>query len=209
MGVIRVAFLQLTAGATVEDNLRSGLAACREAREHGADIALLPEVWSHGYELADLEVSGAAERWRESALPEDSDFVGAHRALAAETGLAIALTFIYGYSTFTRAFQDLLARKISADQAVTIAALAALYVGEYLAAAEVVYIMLVGETLEAYAARRFQTDLSKLLSCLPPQAHVERDGREQEIPLEEVQAGERVVVYPGERVPVSIFQPIL
>ncbi len=117
--------------------------------------------------------------------------------------LAIALTFVYGYSTFTRAFQDLLARKISADQAVTIAALAALYVGEYLAAAEVVYIMLVGETLEAYAARRFQTDLSKLLSCLPPQAHVERDGREQEIPLEEVQAGERVVVYPGERVPVD------
>ncbi len=117
--------------------------------------------------------------------------------------LAIALTFIYGYSTFTRAFQDLLARKISADQAVTIAALAALYVGEYLAAAEVVYIMLVGETLEAYAARRFQTDLSQLLSCLPQQAHVERDGREEEIPLDEVEAGERVVVYPGERVPVD------
>ena len=104
MGVIRVAFLQLTAGATVEDNLRSGLAACREAREHGADIALLPEVWSHGYELADPEVSGAAERWRESALPEDSDFVGAHRALAAETGLAIALTFLEAHAEGPRNF---------------------------------------------------------------------------------------------------------
>ena len=117
--------------------------------------------------------------------------------------LAIALTFIYGYSTFTRAFQDVLARKISADQAVTIAALAALYVGEYLAAAEVVYIMLVGETLEAYAARRFQTDLSQLLSCLPQEAHVQRAGGEEEIPLQEVESGERVVVYPGERVPVD------
>ena len=49
MRVIRVALLQLSAGATIGENLRSGLAACREARANGADIALLPEVWSHGY----------------------------------------------------------------------------------------------------------------------------------------------------------------
>ncbi|MCY3777932.1 MAG: hypothetical protein OXH11_18300, partial [Candidatus Aminicenantes bacterium] len=53
--------------------------------------------------------------------------------------LGIVLTFLYGYSTFHRAFQDVVSRRISADQAVTLAALAALYVGEYLAAAEVVY----------------------------------------------------------------------
>ena len=53
MAVIRVAPLQLSAGAAVEENLRSGLAACREARANGADIALLPEVWSHGYALPD------------------------------------------------------------------------------------------------------------------------------------------------------------
>ncbi len=94
MGVVRVAFLQLSVGATVEDNLRSGLDACREAREGGADIALLPEVWSHGYALADTDDSGAVERWRGSALEEDSDFVNAHRELAAESGLAIGLTFL-------------------------------------------------------------------------------------------------------------------
>ena len=53
MAVIRVALLQLSAGAVVEENLRSGLAACREARANGADIALLPEAWSHGYALPD------------------------------------------------------------------------------------------------------------------------------------------------------------
>lgn len=117
--------------------------------------------------------------------------------------LAIALTFIFGYRTFTRAFQDLLARKVSADQAVTLAALAALYVGEYLAAAEVVYIMLVGETLEDYAARKFQTDLNRLLSCLPHEASVLRNGREQKVHLGEIEAGDRVVVYPGQRLPVD------
>ena len=41
MAVIRVALLQLSAGAAVEENLLSGLAACREARANGADIAAL------------------------------------------------------------------------------------------------------------------------------------------------------------------------
>ena len=108
MGVIRVGLLQLTAGATVEDNLRSGLAACREARNHGADIALFPEVWSHGYELADTAESGAVERWRESALSEDSDFVNAHREVATETGLAIGLTFLEAHAEGPRNFITLI-----------------------------------------------------------------------------------------------------
>ena len=117
--------------------------------------------------------------------------------------LAILLTFLFGYRTFSRAFRDLLARRISADQAVAIAALAALYVGEYLAAAEVVYIMLVGETLEAYAARRFQGDLKRLLTCLPETAHVLRDGTEEQVELTEVREDDEVVVYPGQRIPVD------
>ena len=104
MGVVRVAFLQLTVGPTVDDNLRSGIEACREARDHGADIALLPEVWSHGYAFPDADDSSSAERWRESALSEDSDFVGAHRALAAETGLAIGLTFLEAHADAPRNF---------------------------------------------------------------------------------------------------------
>ena len=117
--------------------------------------------------------------------------------------LAILLTFLFGYRTFSRAFRDLLARRVSAEQAVAIAAMAALYVGEYLAAAEVVYIMLVGETLEAYAARRFQGDLNRLLTCLPETAHVLRDGREEQIELTEVREDDEVVVYPGQRIPVD------
>ena len=37
--------------------------------------------------------------------------------------LGLILTFLYGYSTFHRAFQDVISRRISADQAVTLAAL--------------------------------------------------------------------------------------
>ncbi|MCY4478532.1 MAG: hypothetical protein OXB97_01415 [Rhodospirillales bacterium] len=51
MSVIRVALLQLSTSTAIGENFRSGLAACREARAKGADIALLPEIWSHGYAL--------------------------------------------------------------------------------------------------------------------------------------------------------------
>jgi Cu+-exporting ATPase len=117
--------------------------------------------------------------------------------------LAIALTFVFGYRTFLKSFQDAIALRISADQAVTVAALAALYVGQYLAAAEVVYIMLVGETLEEYAARRFHSDIKRLLSCLPHHASVIRDGAEHKVHLEEIRIGETVLVYPGQRIPVD------
>ena len=57
MAAIRVALLQLSAGADIKENLLSGLAACREARANGADIALLPEAWSHGYALPDADIA--------------------------------------------------------------------------------------------------------------------------------------------------------
>ena len=43
----------------------------------------------------------------------------------------------------------------------------------------------------------------RLLSLQPERARVVRDGRETEVPIEEVTAGERVRVRPGERVPVD------
>ena len=46
---IKIALLQLLPGKDLSENLSAGLAACREAKEKGADIALFPEMWSDGY----------------------------------------------------------------------------------------------------------------------------------------------------------------
>ena len=102
MRVIRVALLQLSAGATIGENLRSGLAACREARANGADIALLPEVWSHGYAFPNANDRAAAQAWRQTALSVDSEFVRAYRDVAAEGGLAIGLTFLEAHPSGPR-----------------------------------------------------------------------------------------------------------
>src|SRR5271169_909720 len=67
---------------------------------------------------------------------------------------AIIVTLLAGYKTFYNSISALFEKRISADLALCVAVIAALSVGEYLAAAEAMFIVMVGETLESYAAGR-------------------------------------------------------
>ncbi len=86
---IKIAFLQLLPGKSLEENFESGKSACIEAKSLGADIALFPEMWSDGYALPQNE-----QALRELAIPADGPFVTAFGALAAELHMAIAVTFL-------------------------------------------------------------------------------------------------------------------
>lgn len=117
--------------------------------------------------------------------------------------IALVLTLAAGFPIFHEAVQGLFAKRIVAELAVAIAAIAALGVGENLAAAVVVFIMLVGHTLEDYAAGRARRSIRTLMEGTPPTATVRRDGREQRVPVTEVRVGDTVIVRPGERLPVD------
>src|SRR5712671_4667046 len=103
---------------------------------------------------------------------------------------AIIVTLLAGYKTFHNSISALLERRISADIALCIAVIAALSVGEYLAAAEAMFIVLVGEGLESYAAGRTEAAIMKFVQYLPRLAHVLRGGEEVEVPAESLLAGE-------------------
>lgn len=71
-------------------------------------------------------------------------------------------------------------------------------------AAIVVAIMLTGgESLEDYAERRAHSELDALLKRAPQMAHVVSKGKEVEVRASAVRAGDKVVVKPGELVPVD------
>ncbi|MGI6070681.1 MAG: heavy metal translocating P-type ATPase [Blautia sp.] len=63
----------------------------------------------------------------------------------------------------------------------------------------------VGKYLEAKSKGRTSEAITKLLDLAPKKAVVERDGMEVEVPVEEVQTGDIVVVRPGGSVPVDGF----
>jgi len=67
----------------------------------------------------------------------------------------------------------------------------------------IVALILLGRFLEARARGRTSDAIKKLIGMRPKTALVVRDGKETEIPVEEVLVGDIVVVRPGERVPVD------
>ena len=87
--VIRIAFLQLLPEEDLAGQLKKGLAACREAKDRGADIALFPEMWSSGYRIPQ-----DADDLEALAVGAEGDFVSAFGALAAELDMAVGVTFL-------------------------------------------------------------------------------------------------------------------
>jgi Cu+-exporting ATPase len=101
------------------------------------------------------------------------------------------------------AIEALAAGRIGADIALAQACVAALVLREPFVAAEVVFIAMVGEVLEAITADRALAAIGRLFDQTPRTARVRRDGAEVEVPIREVAPGELVVVAPGERIPVD------
>ena len=71
------------------------------------------------------------------------------------------------------------------------------------AAAAITTLVLLGQVLELRARSRTGAALRALLDLSPKVARVVRDGREEDVPLEEVKPGDRLRVRPGEKIPVD------
>ncbi len=116
---------------------------------------------------------------------------------------AVFITLLAGYKTFYNSISALFERRISADIALCVAVIAALAVRQYLAAAEAMFIVLVGEGLESYAAGRTAVAIRRFVEQLPRIAHVIRNGREEEIGAESLLLEDLVLVRAGERIPAD------
>jgi Cu+-exporting ATPase len=73
----------------------------------------------------------------------------------------------------------------------------------YEAVVLIIALILVGNTLEARAKRQTAAALRGLMNLQPKTARVVRGGAEIDVPVEQVHAGEAIVVRPGERIPVD------
>src|SRR6266699_6441252 len=74
----------------------------------------------------------------------------------------------------------------------------------YEAAAVITTLVLLGQVLELRARQRTSGAIRALLDLAPKQAHVvSPDGGERDVPLDQVQVGDRLRVRPGERIPVD------
>ena len=70
-------------------------------------------------------------------------------------------------------------------------------------AAMIIALILLGRLLEARAKGQTSEAIRKLMGLAPKTARVLRNNEEQDIPVEEVQKGDFILVRPGEKIPVD------
>ena len=92
---LKIALLQIAPTGSLSGNLAKGLDACRAAAAKGADIALLPEMWSNGYNIYDRPEAD----WIAEAISSKSEFIAAFGALAGELNMAIGVTYLEACET--------------------------------------------------------------------------------------------------------------
>ena len=84
-----------------------------------------------------------------------------------------------------------------------LAVVGAAAIGEYMEAGAIAFLFSFAELLEGFAVERANASVRALMKLSPEVATVVRDGREVQVPADDVEPGEVVLVRPGERVPVD------
>ena len=116
---------------------------------------------------------------------------------------ALIAAVLGGSRILYHALDGLLSGRIGADLALTIACLAAIVLGEHQTAGLVVFISLVGESLEGYTIDRARWAVRQTFALQPAIAHLTHEGRERDVPIGEVRVGDFLVVRIGERIPAD------
>src|SRR5246500_3437940 len=117
--------------------------------------------------------------------------------------IGIAATLIGGYPIFKEAFENIVERKMTMELSMTIALLAALAIGEFFTALVITGFVLAAEVLEALTVGRGRRAIQSLLDFLPRTVALRRDGQVIEVPSDQVQVDETVIVKPGGHIPVD------
>ncbi len=118
-------------------------------------------------------------------------------------GLALISVAINGVPIVLGAIRGLLRRQVNVDELVALAIIASLIQGEFLAAAVVSFVMVLGALIEEATSDSARKAIEALIRIAPETAIVLVDGEPQTIATSEVRVGDMLLVKPGQRIPVD------
>lgn len=137
-----------------------------------------------------------------------------------QLAIATPIQFVIGYRFYKHAFYALRAGSANMDVLISMGTSAAYFFSLYNvfyqpakiggmkdlyfeAAAVIITLILLGKYLEAVAKGKTSEAIKKLMGLQAKTARVIRNGTEEDIPIEEVETGDIIVVRPGEKIPVD------
>ncbi len=197
--------IEFEEGQVSEANLRERLSGLGHAV--AADIA------------AESEEGSRAARWRERLLSRAwrplvvgsvlallavvAGLAGAPQGLSS-AGFALAV-LAGGWDIARNGVRQLFAtRRLTIDLLMSIAAVGALLLGEFAEGAAVVLLFVLGESLEGLTMERARRSIRSLMTLAPSEAtRLLDDGAAEVVEVQGLAIGDRLLVRPGERIPMD------
>lgn len=181
-------------------------------------------VKSLGYELADVEAPTTQNPQNRGGVLGFWDYLVSRRATQLSliggglilitavlaliglpemltNGLFIVAMAIAAYPIARSGLNTLIInRDFNINLLMTLAAIGAVIIGEYMESATVIFLFAIGEALEGYTTDRARQSIRSLLDLTPPQAIRTLGILEEVVPVEALKIGDVILIKPGERV---------
>ena len=185
--------LRFDPDATDADVIRRKLEQLGFPTQEGLEMAGPPVPWRNPKVLTSvasglLLLAGWLVRW-----------VGASEPVSIAV-YAIAIV-VGGYFFGREALEELVfEREIGIELLMSIAAVVAAVMGQAAEGAMLVFLYSISEAAEGYTEEKTRAAIKALMGLAPKVALVRRNGREEEVPVEELRVGDVFIVRPGQTV---------
>jgi Cd2+/Zn2+-exporting ATPase len=124
-------------------------------------------------------------------------------SLTISSASAMIGAIILGYPIVWTSFKDLRQGKLTINELVGIAVLAAFASGDYKTAGIVAFFMLTGEIIETRTAEGARQSIESLIKLTPTKARRIKDKGEEEVAARDLAVGDVIRIRPGDNVPAD------
>ncbi len=131
----------------------------------------------------------------------------AHYAFGSPDSITMPL-FIFaialgGWRIAKRGLYAIKTLSLDMNALMTIAVAGAMAIGEWAEAATVVFLFSLALLLETISTGRARKAIRSLIDLTPPTARINRGFIEENVPVQDIQLGEQIIIKPGDRIPLD------
>lgn len=132
-------------------------------------------------------------------------FIGSHIGIASymTTVLYAIAMIVSGYKPAKSAYYGIKSRSLDMNVLMTVAALGATVIGEWLEGATVVWLFALGVALQTRSIEQTRNSIRGLMDLAPSEAWVKENGQLIKKAAEDISIGTTIVVKPGDRIPLD------